>query len=209
MSERDANPTGEALLRRLDERVRNLERKTASLGTTVITNALTPGPRGLPGLPGPRGLPGIAVPAGAVPHGCGLSWTGDVGGPEGGQIAGWTVDYDPDSLFDAGTGYVTIPADAAVFASLRVSWAPPGGGTPVVLGDYLTLAWSSPGLISFVYDQVLLPVGADSTTVPTLDQGASGDGWFAAGDTFTPQVANTTDWHRVAAVAALIYLEAP
>lgn len=71
MSQRTLLRSGEDLLARLDERVRNLERKGSTLTATVVDNGAgivgPPGPQGAPGPPGstgPAGATGATGPAG-------------------------------------------------------------------------------------------------------------------------------------------------
>lgn len=70
MSQRDLLRTAEALIARLDERVRTLERKRSTLTTTVIDNGTgsvgPPGPQGIPGPTGSAGTPGATGATGAT-----------------------------------------------------------------------------------------------------------------------------------------------
>lgn len=75
MSDRDLRRDAQSLLRRLDERVRMLERKRASLTSDFNAAESEPGPQGDPGptgppgaggATGPRGLPGISGAPGAT-----------------------------------------------------------------------------------------------------------------------------------------------
>lgn len=67
MSQRSLLRSGQDLLARLDERVRTLERKRATLTSDVVNTVAVPGPpgpAGAPGAPGANGATGATGPAG-------------------------------------------------------------------------------------------------------------------------------------------------